>query len=312
MLEELNKQLVEVKEKMRIRQKLQGDLIQIQQILSEERARLKQLEAELKKEGADVEKLEELSLTGLFYQILGGKEEQLKKERQKYLTVKLKYDECRDSVSALIEDQDELNKKISAYGAIDSQYRSILVAKEKLIAEAHDENTERLIRFSEELADVQSDVKELEEAISAGNAILEGLGSVINSLKSAKNWGTWDMLGSGVISTAIKHSRIDDARKSAHQAQQLLRRFQRELADVESNTELTIDIGSFTKFADYFFDGLIVDWVVQSRISRSLESTVQVQKAVRDIISSLKQSMMKAQKEANRISKERRTLLESA
>jgi hypothetical protein len=35
-----------------------------------------------------------------------------------------------------------------------------------------------------------------------------------------------------MIITAAKHSKIDDAQASAHRVQQLLRRFQRELADV--------------------------------------------------------------------------------
>jgi hypothetical protein len=65
-----------------------------------------------------------------------------------------------------------------------------------------------------------------------------------------ENWGTWDVIGGGLISTAVKHSRIDRARASAHQVQQLLRRFQRELGDVGATSDITIDIGSFATFAD--------------------------------------------------------------
>ena len=171
MFEELNRRLVEVKEKMRASQKLEGDLVQIQQTLIQERGRLGQFEQELQKEGADVTKLEGLSLTGLFYQILGGKEEQLKQEQQEYLTVKLKYDECRDSVAVLEQEEENLKSKSATLEGVDSQYEAILAAKEKLIAEAQDEKTEGLLRFSEELAEAQSDLKELEEAISAGEAV---------------------------------------------------------------------------------------------------------------------------------------------
>mgnify|MGYP001559106142 CR=1 FL=1 len=34
---------------------------------------------------------------------------------------------------------------------------------------------------------------------------------------------------------------------------------------------IDINIGSFETFADYFFDGLISDWVVQSGIHELLE-----------------------------------------
>ena len=181
-----------------------------------------------------------------------------------------------------------------------------------MIAEAQDEKTEGLLRFSEELAEAQSDLKELEEAISAGEAVGEGLERVLKSLKSAKGWGTFDMVGGGIIATAIKHSKIDEAWNSAHQVQQLLRSFQRELGDVGARAELTVDIGSFSKFADYFFDGLIADWVVQSRIKSSLENTVQAQKGVQDIINRLKQSKIKVQEKTDLIREGRQTLLEGA
>jgi DNA repair exonuclease SbcCD ATPase subunit len=250
MLEALNKQLIEIKEKTRKRQKLLADLARTEQMLAQQRSRLQGLDAQLKKEGSDVEKLQGLSLTGLFHTILGSKDKQLEKERQEYLAAKLKHDECRDSVSALEREQADLKEKIAALGNPESQYKSILDKKEKVIAETGDQSARRLIDLAEVLADARSDVRELQEAIDAGKAVLTGVEAVIDSLKSAKNWGTWDMIGGGLISTAVKHSRIDRARASAHQVQQLLRRFQRELADVGGTSDITIDIGSFATFAD--------------------------------------------------------------
>lgn len=140
-----------------------------------------------------------------------------------------------------------------------------------------------MLRLSEQLADAQSDLKELDEAINVGNETLDSLEKVLSSLKSASNWGTWDLLGGRMIATAIKHSRIDEARMSVHRVQQLLRRFQEELAEVEREPDIAIEIGSFATFADYFFDGLIADWVVQSRIESSLENVVRMEDRVRKI-----------------------------
>ena len=148
--------------------------------------------------------------------------------------------------------------------------------------------------------------------VDAGNAVLNGLQSVIASLKSARNWGTWDLLGGGLIATAVKHSRIDGARASAHQVQQLLRRFQRELADVDARSDIDIDIGSFATFADYFFDGLIVDWVVQSRIGRSLDSANRVADQVRNTLRALQKNLADVQEKAGNVSQKRQMLIESA
>ena len=41
---------------------------------------------------------------------------------------------------------------------------------------------------------------------------------------------------------------------------------------------LNINTGDFLSFADYFFDGFIVDWMVQDRINRAKD---QVEDAIR-------------------------------
>ena len=48
-----------------------------------------------------MDKLEGLSLTGLFYSVLGTKRERLDKEREEYLAAKLKYDESQEAAKDL-------------------------------------------------------------------------------------------------------------------------------------------------------------------------------------------------------------------
>ena len=141
---------------------------------------------------------------------------------------------------------------------------------------------------------------------------MTGLDGVVGFLKSARNWGTFDLIGGGLIATAVKHSKIDRARESVHHVQQLLRIFQRELADVDSRTDIDIDISSFLTFADYFFDGLIIDWVVQSRIGRSLDSAVQAAERVHGIVQKLQINLKKTQTKCNFIEQEKHKLIEQA
>ncbi|OPY60123.1 MAG: hypothetical protein A4E56_02879 [Pelotomaculum sp. PtaU1.Bin065] len=149
--------------------------------------------------------------------------------------------------------------------------------------------------------------------MTAGNAVLAELNNVIGSLRSAQGWGTWDLLGGGLIATAIKHSRVNDAKKSVHRVQQKLMIFLRELKDVDLNIKpgVSIDIGAFAAFADYFFDGLIVDWVVQSRIKNSLANAVLQKDKVADVLGILKSALEKSQQELDRLKKEKQILVES-
>ena len=119
--------------------------------------------------------------------------------------------------------------------------------------------------------------KEIQEAIFSGKVALECLGKAKKSLDSAGNWGLVDIFGGGLISGIMKHSRIDDAKAEMDAARYALRKFKDQLDDVRDIDLTSIDIGSFTTFADFFFDGFLMDFVVQSKIS---EAKRQVDEAI--------------------------------
>ena len=111
--------------------------------------------------------------------------------------------------------------------------------------------------------------KEKREAIEAGRRALNSLQAAKENLNSAKNWGLVDMFGGGFFTTMLKHSKMDQAKRNMEQAKYDLRNFSRELNDVNMACNLNIDTGDFLSFADYFFDGFVVDWVVQDRINNA-------------------------------------------
>ena len=86
------------------------------------------------------------------------------------------------------------------------------------------------------------------------------------------------MFGGGFFTTMLKRSRIDQAKRNMEQAKYDLRSFSRELNDVNMACNLNINTGDFLSFADYFFDGFVVDWVVQDRINTAKR---QVEEAIR-------------------------------
>ena len=120
--------------------------------------------------------------------------------------------------------------------------------------------------------------KEKREAMEAGNRALHSLREAQTNLDSARNWGLWDMFGGGTITSLIKSSRMDRAKQNMEQAKYDLRNFSRELNDVNMACDLHIDTGDFLSFADYFFDGFVVDWMVQDRINTAKR---QVEEAIR-------------------------------
>ena len=112
---------------------------------------------------------------------------------------------------------------------------------------------------------------EIREAIEAAEQTLAYLSRAQDCLESAGNWGWVDMLGGGFFTTLMKRGKMNDAQEELAQARDAMRSFAAELRDVNEAVDIHIEMDDFLGFADYFFDGLIADWMMQSRIDKAKE-----------------------------------------
>jgi len=312
MLQEISTKLAKVVEQKKLKAKLEHDLDAVEKEVQEKSARLESLSTQLNKEKVDVEKLERTSLTALFYSVLGSREQQLEKERQELLSAQLSYKQTKHQVEFLERDSDRLQERLDELQGVDTAYESMLSEKERFLRQSNSPVTAELLSLTEQIADLDSEIKEISEAITAGENVITSLEKVIESLESAGNWGTWDLIGGGLISTAIKHSRIDDAREYIHEVETKMSRFKRELADVQKMIELQINISEFESFADYFFDGLIIDWIVQSKIVQSLEQSKGAKKVITQAVNELKKIKENTQRRLSDSKDKRAQLIEQA
>nr|WP_296838377.1 hypothetical protein [uncultured Marvinbryantia sp.] len=128
---------------------------------------------------------------------------------------------------------------------------------------------------------------EIREAVAAGERALTSLRRAQEKLDSARNWGLFDLFGGGFITDMIKHSRMNDASALMENARADLLVFQRELRDVCVPTEFRMEVSDFLTFADFFFDGVIADYLVQSKIAEARaqvsDAIYQVERLLRDL-----------------------------
>ena len=133
--------------------------------------------------------------------------------------------------------------------------------------------------------------REMKEAIDAGERALRSLRNAQEKLNSAGNWGLFDMFGGGLFSTMMKRSKMDNATRLMEDAKRDLKQFQRELRDVNVPLDLKMEVGSFLSFADFFFDGFVADYLVQSKISDAKEQVSDAIIRVEQILNELKRKM---------------------
>ena len=132
------------------------------------------------------------------------------------------------------------------------------------------------------------DKKEIQEAISIGESVLLHLNRSLEILKSASSWGVFDLIGGGIISTAIKHNKMDNAEEELNQAKEALVLYKDNLSDISDIESINVQVDSFLSVADYFFDGLVSDWIVHSKINDTINKVSDAISKVQQVQSSLK------------------------
>jgi hypothetical protein len=256
-----------------------------------------QLKAILEKEDYDVEKIENKSIASVFYSMLGKLEKHVEKERREALSAKLKYDQAVRDLEDVKYQIAKLSSERLNYVNCQQEYDMLFADKKERLMNDSGESAQKILELTGKLNLEKINLKEIKEATFAGRNVLESLQRILNSLGSAEGWGTWDLLGGGLLSDIAKHSHIDDAKAETENTQRLLRQFHSELTDIRINSDIRIETGGFSKFADFFFDGLIADWFMQSKINESQESVLNVQSQVLTVVSKLEQ--MELQTKAN-------------
>jgi len=251
----------------------------------------------LNKENLDVTRLEKKSLAHLFYSVLGNIDEKMQKEKQEALAAKLKVEHAEQELNEIKHRISELTEEKKHYLECESNYHRLLHEKKELLMKNDPQIAEQFLELEERKENAKNNKKEIQEAIVKGNYVLHNIEETLNSLGKAEGWGTWDMFGGGFISDLAKHSHLDKAKEAADKIQFALYEFRTELADIQIYNNIQINTGGFGKFADIFFDGLIADWSMQSKIREAKQSVNGVKKQVETVM--MKLNIMLNNEESN-------------
>ena len=225
-----------------------------------------------------MDRLEGHSLAAFFYGVIGKMDEKLNKEREEAYAAKVKYDTAAYELTAVSEELEQCQAQLRRLKSCEQRYEEMLKEKSREMKRAAGLPGKEILKLEEQETYLESQKREVQEAIRAGREALDTSDAILVSLGSAENWGTWDLIGGGLMTDMIKHSKLDEAQNQVTTLQETLRRFKTELADIEIQADLQVGVDGFMRFADVFFDGLFVDWAVMNKISNS-KSQVQDTKA---------------------------------
>lgn len=302
MLEELRARLNGLSEKIERTKKIDAMLKALQSRESELRKREHDIKSILVREEKDVDRLERTTATSLFYSLFGQRTERLNKEQMEAYAAKLKYDAAVRQLDDCRAQMADLQAEKQSNAGCDGEYRQVFAELRSRLSE-DPSSFEKLGALERQRGGAAAQIKELNEALDAGYAVMAQIHTIEDSLRSAENWGTWDLLGGGLLSDIEKHSKLDEAQEQAEQLQLLLSRFHAELADIRIDGQMAaLNINGFQRFADFFFDGLIADWSALTHIHESQDSVLRVKRQVSEVLEKL--TAMKAGQSAANVALE--------
>ena len=297
--------LLELQQKIASGKFLEAKLQELQNQKYEFDRKVISLRVALREEQADVEKLEGRSLANYFFQVVGKLDEKLTKERQEAYAAKVKLDTAERELAGIEYDIQRIHAQLAEVRTAQEQYRIALEKKYFDLKNSETPATQRILEIEEQLAALEAYKKEIREAINAGSSARGTADQILRELDSADNWNTWDMFGGGgMITHMAKHSHLDQAQDLTEELQRKLRRFKTELADIQITSDTQVNIDGFLRFADYFFDGLFVDWTVGNRIKESHSSVSDTKNQISRTLGKLHAMEQRTNQEITRLKEE--------
>ena len=286
-MRQYDEELKELQQQAAMKNRLETILKELKMQREELQARVDELANIKEKEQLEVERLERRSLTNYFYQVVGKLDERLTEEKQEAYQAAVKYDAAYSELQAVEAD---IRTKELEYGRVrrsNERYQELLKEKQEAVKLSGVPEAAEILRLEAQITSLGVHLKELDEAISAGKRAEQIAEGILSSLSSAQGWGTWDLLGGGLIADVAKHSHLDEAQGQVEKLQRALRRFKTELSDVEIIADMQVNIDGFLRFADYFFDGLFADWSVMNRISEAQGQVKNVKSQISSLLGKL-------------------------
>ncbi len=251
-------------------------------------AELARRSARLHDEAADVEALESITLTRLLAAVRGTRMGELDRERAEAQKAAYAVRTAREDLDRLRHERLRLTHELDALGDVDAQHERVVRGYATAVALRGGPHTAELDAIADDLAELPLRRVEITQALLAGQRAAGSLAEAAKELSTAHAWSGYDTwLGGGMLSSMIKHDRIDSATDQIGRARFLLGLFRTELADVSIEAPRGIHVSETLGTMDTWFDNIFSDLMVDARIRTARAGIEDSRRAVDDALARL-------------------------
>lgn len=269
----LNAELLNISQKLENRKQVANKLQEAKRVHATEQNKLEATKRRMHEEFQDVKDLETLTLKSIWYDLLNKKFTELEREQAEYYQAKIQFESQQNKFDSFSLEIKSYEAQLFDFETIKVQYEGLVQEKVKLLRENNHPKLVEVFTKQDELVKLDSYSKEIREALLAVENVLNILPRVVEDLKVAKSYATWDMIGGGTMATYLKRQKMNKAKLGIVEINYALDKLKRELKDVKPDLiPAEINFNTSWEFADYFFDNIFVDMEIKSRISDAYNS----------------------------------------
>lgn len=283
-----DERLKELYEKKLQKKRLEAMKEELQKQEDEVAKKAAELEVIRKKEQLDVDKLEGKTIKALFFTLAGTKEEKLSKERQEAYIAAMKHDAAVRDLAGIMTDLSACKEELEALSDIEVVFDHLLGQKKNSIKQEASRRANEVIRLEKQMETLSHEIIELEEALEAGYKAFDIVDKIVKELQEAHELADWDTFMDNMFIDMQKQEHIHNAQDLIQDLRHELRRFKTEMADVNIDEEIYIEMDDFSEFADWFFDNIFTDWDIKEKIENSQAQAEHTRKQTTDMINMLK------------------------
>lgn len=310
---DLNNRLIVAIKDNRQKEKLVFALASNREELTQTEEALKASRHALEKEAIDVSNLEKVSLTSLYFQLIGMRKKRLTKERREVEKAQLIYSQTQSHLGYLREDRRKLTKALDEFILTDITLNGIIEEKKKLLVSINHPEIRKIQAITENIERFRLNSAEIYQAQQAGLQFNQSLNLVIKSLQVAKSWGQRDLWGGGSLSSFQKREAIKKAIRASEVLKVKTAVFNRELKDIyQLGANFQIYVTEDSRFVDIYFDNFFTDLTIQREIDRSLISLKNTFKHFKGIMFDLENMRKSTENQIPLLERQIHTLIEEA
>lgn len=281
MYEEINKEIIEVKERLRKKEKLQIMLELSEESLGLEKDKAEGLIENISRIEKEIQMLHSFSMGALVHSLIGSKKEKIKALKQEFSNEKHRCDELLKYINKLENDVISYKERLKEYRFEEDRLRYLIERKAQVILQAGDDNSKELAPLMEEAAELELRIAELEETIKSGKNVVECLQGAIWKLKNARFYGSAHLDDGDAVTSYLRQSMVDDSREYLFAARMAIAAFKRELEDINIYKSIYLVNVHIDKDSNYLLDGFIKDITIQGQIRSSIDSLKETMEKVR-------------------------------